>query len=142
MLVKDFNLFKKKYIKSCKTKSLNTDVLELYSFILENERNDSDYWTIGNGFDEITIILKYFKECSWDELKTDLSNWTIFQLDIFTEAVLTGGYPISNFSDLDLKSIEKRCELFPILINIADKNERNNKVCNHCRPKVLKISYI
>jgi len=50
MLLKDFEIFKERYKETSFTKSSNNLVLKLYSFILKNEKVDSDFWTQGNGF--------------------------------------------------------------------------------------------
>lgn len=53
MLKKVFEIFKHKQKETSFTRSSNNLVLELYSFILKNENFDSDFWTQGNGFEDI-----------------------------------------------------------------------------------------
>jgi hypothetical protein len=91
MFVKDFDLFKQKYIKNCKTQSLNESVLKLYSYILENENCDSDFWDIGGGNDNVVRILEHnFSENAWKELQIDIQYWTSYQLEILAESIETG----------------------------------------------------
>ncbi|MCD6068280.1 MAG: hypothetical protein K0S33_3106 [Bacteroidetes bacterium] len=92
MLKKDFDVFKQKYLADCKTQSSNSCVLELYRLMLEKERVDSDYWSEEHGAaDIIRIFENCFTDHDWKELETDLPNWTLAQLELFTEAIM-GGY--------------------------------------------------
>ena len=118
MLKKDFDLFKQKYKKTCKTESSSFAVLKLYSFILQNENSDSDYWTEGSGNNDVVKILENdFSENNWVELEKDLDNWTTFQLEIFTECILEGtGY---EDDDEEFSTIENRFILLLKLLEIA-----------------------
>ncbi len=124
MQLKDFELFKQKYSENCKTKSENSSVLNLYAFILQHENSDSDFWNVsaGNGFGNIDYMLKNFNESDWIELTKDLTNWTNNQKEIFTEGLLNVDYYKDKFSQLEIMNIEKRFELIPLLLKIADTN--------------------
>ena len=124
MLKKDFDLFKQKYKKTCKTESSSFAVLKLYSFILQNENSDSDYWTEGSGNNDVVKILENdFSENNWVELEKDLDNWTTFQLEIFTECILEGtGY---EDDDEEFSTIENRFILLLKLLEIAKKRGIN-----------------
>jgi hypothetical protein len=124
MLKKDFDLFKQKYIKNCKTESSSSAVLKLYSYILQNENSDSDYWTEGSGNNDVVKILEnYFSENNWKELENDLDNWTTFQLEIFTECILEGtGY---EDDDKEFSTIENRFILLLKLLKIAKERGIN-----------------
>ena len=92
MLHKDFEIFKERHKETSFTKSSNNLVLKLYSFILKNEKVDSDFWTQGNGFEDIHQILFDFDENDWNDLANDLKNWTSFQIELFTNGLLCAEY--------------------------------------------------
>lgn len=91
MRKKDFKRFSRKYREDCETMSDNEAVLEVYAFLLEHEHSDSDYWTQGNGVDDLILVLeRYFNEADWEALRSDLKNWTLSQLEIFTLCITAG----------------------------------------------------
>ena len=124
MQLKDFELFKQKYSINCKTKSENYSVLSLYSFILQHENSDSDFWNIsaGNGFGDIDYILNNFDENDWNKLTEDVTNWTTYQKEILSEGLLTVNYYKNHFNQSEITNVEKRFEILPLLIKIADTN--------------------
>ena len=120
MLHKDFEIFKGKYNETCFTQSSNNLVLELYSFILRNENVDSDFWTQGNGFEDIHQILFDFEENDWNDLKNDLRNWTSFQIGLFCNGLLCPEYYKTDFSENEIYNIENRFTVIPILLEIGE----------------------
>ena len=124
MQLKNFELFKQKYSINCNTKSENYSVLSLYSFILQNEGSDSDFWELsaGNGFGNIDYILNDFDETDWNKLTEDVTNWTTYQKEILSEGLLTVDYYKNHFSQSEITNIENRFEILPLLIKIADTN--------------------
>jgi hypothetical protein len=151
MKKEDFELFKQKYASNCKTKSANEAVLEVYAFLLENENTDSDYWTIGNGNHALVTILEYkMQDDDWSELESDLSNWTIQQLDIFAWCITSGegiydipGSSGGYYDRVNKKSypyqyspgkstVNKRINLLSKLISISNQQERQyNEISRH-----------
>jgi hypothetical protein len=128
MQAKDFELFKWRYKESSKTQSTNPAILELYAFLLKNEVVDSDVWTVGGGNDAVVSILeKYFSDRDWEELETELENWTTQQLEIFTESILEGSG--QNEEDEVLSTVKKRFLLLKKLLHIAQQRDiRGNDI--------------
>lgn len=120
MLQKDFEIFKQKYKENSFTKSTNSLVLELYSYILKNENVDSDFWTQGNGFEDIHRILFHFDEDDWSNLANDIKNWTSFQFELFCNGLLYADYKNTNYSDYEINNLENRFALIPILLEIGE----------------------
>ena len=120
MFKKDFDLFKQKYIKNCKTKSLNESILKLYAYILENENFDSDFWVIGGGNDDVVKILEHnFSKNAWLELQVDIQYWTLDQIEILAECVQTG---TGNYDgDEMLCSLNKRKILLKEINHLIEK---------------------
>lgn len=65
--------------------STNLVVRDLYSYILYNQNNDSDYWDHAS----IDFKLNNFQEHDWEALTIDLKFWSTFQLEIFTYCLMT-----------------------------------------------------
>ncbi|GGI24384.1 hypothetical protein [Pedobacter mendelii] len=129
MLQKDFEIFKEKYQETSFTKSSNNLVLELYSFILKNENVDSDFWTEGNGFEDIHRILFDFDESDWTDLKNDVKNWTSFQVELFTNGLLCPDYYKADFSENEIYNLENRFAVLPILLEIGEtEGEISNNI--------------
>lgn len=116
MLKKDFDLFKQRYLKECKTQSINPNVLEVYKLILENENTDSDYWNEDHGsHDLIRIFENSFTDNDWAELEKDLNNWTTFQLELFTLAIMNGysSYTNNGIYYNDKETVKKLTDTIP-----------------------------
>jgi len=128
MLLKDFEIFKERYKETSFTKSSNNLVLKLYSFILKNEKVDSDFWTQGNGFEDIHQILFDFDENDWNDLANDLKNWTSFQIELFTNGLLCAEYYKTNYSEDEISNFENRFAIIPILIEIGETGEISNNI--------------
>ena len=60
---------------------------ELYNYIQTYENYDSDYWTSGNGNNEILFILKKYTLNSWQNLKEEIENWNSDELEILAGAL-------------------------------------------------------
>jgi hypothetical protein len=97
-------------------------VLNLYSFILESEKKDSDFWPEGGGHEKILAELNCFSDSDWQSLREDLPNWTIDQLEIFTGAIFTDLYT-ENWNENVLRCIDKRFELIPLLLEISENKD-------------------
>lgn len=88
---KNIKSLKAKYGETCKSKCENQDVLFLYSYILEKERVDSDWWSEGHGCDDVIGILeRTFNDSNWNLLEDDIENWTDDQIELFTLSILVG----------------------------------------------------
>lgn len=122
MLLKDFEIFKQKYKDRCYTKSTNYLVLKLYSFILEHEKWDSDYWKGGGGIEEMDRMLFEFDEDDWNSLNDDLPNWSINQLDLFCNGLLCVDYYKKDFSEDEISNLENRFGILPVVLIIGNSN--------------------
>lgn len=120
MVRKDFEIFKEKYKENAFTKSSNNLVLEVYSFILKNENVDSDFWTQGNGYEDIDRILFEFGEDDWIALKNDLKNWTSFQIELFCNGLLYVDYYKTNYSEDEINNLENRFSVISFLLEIRE----------------------
>jgi len=89
------------------SKSENQNVLLIYHHILEYAYSDSDYWYLIGG-DYLLDILYDFNEADIQELKSDLPNWTLKELEIFREG-LTNDYSASHDDLLPLRSYLYGC---------------------------------
>lgn len=106
-----------------KTQSQNLSVLKLYAFILQNENNDSDFWSI-TGNDQIVYILdqEFKNEDDWKALAADLVHWDNTQLDLFADGVMDG--------DDRPETVVNRICLLPVLLRIAKEREGYTQIRN------------
>lgn len=122
------------YPERCKTKSNNPNVIAIYNVILEHENSDSDYWNEDHGSEAIIQIFEnVFSEYDWKDLENDLNNWTAFQLELFTQAILGGYMSYTNGgiyyqSDKEIikkitKTIPKRFDLLFSIIKIESESK-------------------
>lgn len=108
----EFDSLRQKYPNACKTQSTNACVLEIYSIVLIGEHRDSDYWNEEHGASD---IIRVFENCftanDWKELEDDLKNWTTAQLELFTEAILSGYYSYTDtgvyYDHYDIETLTK-----------------------------------
>ncbi|UUC45971.1 hypothetical protein [Flavobacterium cerinum] len=116
----NFETFRQKYPDDCKTKSNNSCVLALYSIVLAGEHKDSDYWNEEHGASDIIRLFEtIFTTYDWEELEADLKNWTTSQLELFTEAILSGYYSYTNNGIYnDHYDIEKLTQTIPNRLNL------------------------
>lgn len=100
MTRKEFNEFllsKDIYSENSSTQSNDGRVLELYSYIFEYEKIDSDWWNEGHGTtDVLTILEKYDTENFWGEVKKDIINWNENQVGLFAQSLLDNSKDIAN----------------------------------------------
>lgn len=116
----NFETFRHKYSDDCKTQSNNSCVLALYSIVLAGEHKDSDYWNEEHGASDIIRVFEtIFTAYDWEELEADLKNWTTSQLELFTEAILSGYYSYTNNGVYnDHYDIEKLTQTIPNRLNL------------------------
>lgn len=116
----NFETFRQKYPDDCKTQSNNSCVLELYSIVLAGEHKDSDYWNEEHGASDIIRVFEtIFTAYDWEELEADLKNWTTSQLELFTEAILSGYYSYTaNGVYYDYYDIAKLTQTIPNRLNL------------------------
>lgn len=60
---------------------------ELLNYIQTYEKYDSDYWTSGNGNNEILFIVKKYTLNSWQNLRIEIENWNCDELEILAGAL-------------------------------------------------------
>lgn len=82
--------WKKNYRVHSKTKSQNPKVLSIYDYLLKNEYEDGDYWSLGGGSQEIQNRLNDFSDKDWKNLKQDIVNWSEDDRDILIESIAFG----------------------------------------------------
>lgn len=129
MLKKVFEIFKHKQKETSFTRSSNNLVLELYSFILKNENFDSDFWTQGNGFEDIHWILFKFHGNDWNDLNSDLEKWTSFQIELFCNGLLCADYYKLDYNEDEIENIENRFAIIPKLLRIGEmEGEISNNI--------------
>lgn len=74
------------------TKSSDEGVLAVYSYILNHEETDSDWWSEGHASSDLIQIITSYETTIWDGLKKDISNWSDNQIELFAQSLLTA-YP-------------------------------------------------
>ncbi len=110
-------------------KSSNNLVFDLYSFILKNEERDSDFWTQGDGFEDIHRILFDFDENDWNDLSNDLKNWTSFQIELFCNGLLCVDYYERNYNEEEIENLENRFSIISTLLKIGEaEGEISNNI--------------
>lgn len=82
--------WKKNYKIHSKTQSKNPNVLSVYDYILKHEYDDSDFWPLGGGSQEIQNRLNYFETKDWEELKKDIFNWEEDHRNTVLESIAFG----------------------------------------------------
>lgn len=109
METEKLNILKLKYKDNFKTKSDNSSVLLLYSYILEKENVDSDWWNEDHGCNDVVGILeRNFSDFDWEMLEKDLENWTLNQIELFTLSIINGSCGNGLFEDLKVRGLQKR----------------------------------
>lgn len=82
--------WKRNYKIHSKTQSKNPNVLSVYDYILKHEYDDSDFWPLGGGSQEIQNRLNYFETKDWEELKKDIFNWEEDHRNTVLESIAFG----------------------------------------------------
>ncbi len=89
------------------SKSKNAKVIFVYFYILNYQDEDSDFWYMGNGIDEVASIFEQFDSEAWFELESDIENWTLEQIEILIDCLVNGGMRYENIG----KTIPQRSKL-------------------------------
>lgn len=92
-----------------KTQSEDSEVLEIYSHILQTE-NLEDYWWEYHGANHLMSMIEKFSENIFDKLRQDIPNWTGYQIELFAQTLVS--------SDLRDYKINERIELYLYLFEI------------------------
>lgn len=83
------NSLQEKYGASCLSKSNNNRVLDIYEIVLQNINNGFDYWENEYGAMDMNMVFEnYFTDYDYEELGEDISNWSNFQLERFTQGIV------------------------------------------------------
>jgi hypothetical protein len=118
---------KTKYKDRCKTESENKSVLLVYSYILEKENVDSDWWNEDYGCNDVVYILeRNFSELDWKLLEIDIENWSIEQIELFIQSIINGDPGYGLFEDIKAVDLLKRYTLEKrlwILSKISKKDD-------------------
>lgn len=110
-----------------KTQSEDSEVLEIYSHILQNE-NLEDYWWEDHGANYIMSMIENFSENIFEKVRRDIPNWTGFQIELFAQTLVSNDlrdYKINERIEfyLDLFEIPKSdCDLYNIFYGRASMN--------------------
>lgn len=111
-----------------KTQSEDSEVLEIYSYILKHENWDSDWWNEDHGANDLMYIIEKFSENIFEKVQQDISNWTGFQIELFAQTLVSNDlkdYKINERIELylDLFEIPKPdCDLYNIFYDQAHMN--------------------
>lgn len=92
---------------NCYTKSDNQIILFIYSYILQYENVDSDWWKEDHGCNDIVSILeRTFHDKEWDLLELDIENWTEDQIELFILSILSGSSGNGIYEDMNVRNIQ------------------------------------
>lgn len=120
----------KKWLKNfriySKTKSSNSRVLSLYDFILKHQYEDSDHWHTG-GSNEIQSFLNSFTKGDWNDLKKDITHWTIDHQLIVVNSIAFG---FDGMFDIALQKdiIPDASDFLTSLFNILEDEEIREEI--------------
>ncbi|MCF6142482.1 hypothetical protein L1S34_14395 [Flavobacterium sp. K77] len=116
--------WKKNFRVHSKTKSQNSRVLGVYDYLLKNEYEDSDYWSLGGGSQEIQNKLNSFSDKDWEDLKQDVINWNEDDIDVLIESVAYGfDKMFIPYLKNEMVSRAGKFLLDLFILNIGDRNE-------------------
>jgi hypothetical protein len=102
----------------------NHKIKSIYNLILKNEFEDSDYWSMGGGSNEIQNILNTFLDEDWNDFKIEIIKWNIDYVDIVIQSIAFGFDGMFTPS-LSEKSISNAGNfLLDIFISLNDINHR------------------
>lgn len=80
---------REKFGASFLSKSNNSCVLDIYEIVLENLNNGFNYWEEDHGAQDMNLVFEtYFTDYDFEELSKDISNWSNFQLERFTQGIV------------------------------------------------------
>lgn len=116
--------WKKNFRVHSKTKSQNSRVLGVYDCLLKNENEDSDYWYMGGGSQEIQNKLNSFSDKDWEDLKQDIINWNEDDRYLLIESVAFGfDKMFTPHLKNEMVSRAGKFLLDLFILNIGDRNE-------------------
>ncbi|WP_294229750.1 MULTISPECIES: hypothetical protein [Chryseobacterium] len=93
-----------------KTKSKDSELLEIYAYLLEHENFDSDWWNDHHGTNDLMYIIRNCSTNIFEKIKTDIFNWTAYQIELFAQTL--------NSNDLKDFKVNERIELYLHLFEI------------------------
>ncbi|SKC12243.1 hypothetical protein [Chryseobacterium balustinum] len=135
---KNQEAWRKNFRVNSKMKSLNKKLLALYDIILKNERTDSDYWYF-IGADEFINYFSYLDTDDFQELISDIPNWTEDQKWILRECLSYGGLRYDNHRKS--KTFENQSLLLTFLFSVTNDEDvkayifENADIINDGQPK-------
>jgi hypothetical protein len=68
----------------------NHKVKSIYNFILKNESEDSDFWSMGGGSNGIQNTLNTFLDDDWNDFKIEIIKWNSDYVNIVIESIAFG----------------------------------------------------
>ncbi|PIF45090.1 hypothetical protein CLU96_2090 [Chryseobacterium sp. 52] len=98
------------YAENSSTQSSDEGVLQIYSYILEYENTDSDWWNEDHGTTDIMYMIKNGNQDIFEKIKEDISNWTGSQIELFAQTLVS-----NNLRDF---KINERMQLYLELFDI------------------------
>jgi len=105
-------------------KNENHKIQSIYNFIIKNEFEDSDFWSLGCGSNEIQNIANTFFDEDWHEFKREIIKWNDEHIRIVIESIPFGFNGMFTPS-LSEKSISNAGEfLLDIFILLNDMDHR------------------
>jgi len=91
---------------------------EILHYIQEYKDRDSDYWTLGNGNNELLFIFLKYTKNSWIDLQDDLENWDLDEKEILANTL--ADEQSWHYTD-DISSIlNERSRLFSYIFSSID----------------------
>ncbi len=93
-----------------KTKSKDSELLEIYAYLLEHENFDSDWWNDHHGTNDLMYIIRNCSTNIFEKIKTDIFNWTAYQIELFAQTL--------NSNDFKDFKVNERIELYLHLFEI------------------------
>ncbi|MDX6189724.1 hypothetical protein SGQ83_10205 [Flavobacterium sp. Fl-318] len=68
----------------------NHKIKSIYNYILDHNSEDSDFWSMGGGSNEIQKKLNTFLDEDWSNLKTEIVKWDNDYIDIILVSITFG----------------------------------------------------
>lgn len=131
-----------KYKDNCKTRSNNCSILLLYTYILEKENVDSDWWNEDYGCNDVVYILeRNFGDLDWESLEVDLDNWTEDQMELFILSIINGDSGYGLFEDMKIVDLLKRYTLEKRIKLLAKISKRDTYIIWNNIESLKKFSY-
>ncbi|WP_265131206.1 hypothetical protein [Chryseobacterium oranimense] len=121
------------YAQNNRTQSSDKGVLQIYAYILEHEKWDSDWWSECHGTDDVIRLIQISSENIFEKIKEDIPNWSGFQIELFALSLISSlevDYKVNERITLYLELFDfpkHECDLYIIFdqlhinLNLADK---------------------